>query len=476
MKSRSSLAPNVPANPSVNPSVQHKVAPKKLARRQFLKQATATTVATAGVFGCPAILRSASPNSMLQVASIGVGGMGRATMNSVASHPKAKITALCDVDANYLDQASKTHSDASRHKDWREMLAEHADKFDAVTIGTPDHMHAAPAVTAIRANKHVYLQKPMATTLHECRVITNEAAKAGVTTQLGNQGRSSIESRLTVDLIRSGVIGKIKEVILWENKPLSWWPKNTDIDGPGDAVPAHLDWDLWLGVQQPRPYFKNTYHPQTWRAWYGFGVGEMGDMGCHHFDISFDALRLTAPLRVRQLTPGSSGPLWGKQRKVELVFPGSDMTAGDTVKLTWHDGDLRPDASRITLPKGVDELPESGTFWIGETGSIYKNYRRGNPVVLPESKLSADKYPSGFAKQNHYHDWVDGVVEGRKPCGDFNHGGPLTESILVGAMADRVSGEWLDWDTKTQTFTNSPAANALVRREYRDGWKVEGLG
>lgn len=397
-------------------------------------------------------------------------------MNSVASHSNVKITALCDVDSNFLSQASKKYPDAMVLSDWRELLAEQADKFDAVTIGTPDHMHAAPAVTAIRAKKHLYLQKPMATTLNECRVITHEAAKAGVITQLGNQGRSSIESRMTVDLIRSGAIGKIKEVILWENKPLSWWPKNTDISGSGDPVPSTLNWDLWLGVQESRPYFENTYHPQTWRAWYGFGVGEMGDMGCHHFDISFDALKLTAPIRVRQLTPGSSGALWGKERKVELVFPGTDVTAGDTVKLTWHDGEFRPDASRIKLPKGVDKLPASGTYWIGETGSIFKNYRGGNPVVMPEDKFAADKYPTDYQPQNHYHDWVDGVIDGRKACDDFSHGGPLTEAVLVGAMADRVAGEWLHWNRDTQVFLNSKEATSLVKRSYRDGWKVEGLG
>jgi len=219
-------------------------------RRQFLRR---TTAAAVGAFGCPALLRSASPNSLLQVASIGVGGMGAATMNSVASHPKVKIVALCDVDEHFLEVAAERHRDASRHRDWRELLSRHAGKFDAVTIGTPDHMHAASAVTAVRAKKHVYLQKPMATTLHECRVITQEAAKAGVVTQLGNQGRSSIESRLTVELLRSGAIGKVKEVILWENKPLSWWPKNTELRAQGDPVPEGLDWDLWLGVREPRP-------------------------------------------------------------------------------------------------------------------------------------------------------------------------------------------------------------------------------
>ena len=446
---------------------------KPLVRRQILKQAM---LASAGVVACPAILRSASPNSMLQVACIGVGGMGGRTMDQVAAHPKVKITALCDVDSEFLKLASKKHPNASQHSDWRELLADHADRFDAVTIGTPDHMHAAPAVTAIRAKKHVYLQKPMASSLHECRVIAQEAAKAGVITQLGNQGRSSIESRMTVELLRSGAIGKIKEVILWENKALSWWPKNTDISGRGDAVPTNLDWDLWLGVQEPRPYFQNTYHPKTWRAWYGFGAGEMGDMGCHHFDISFDALQLTAPLRVRQLTPGSSGPLWGTQRKVELVFAGSEITADDTVKLTWHDGTNRPDASRITLPQGVEQLPESGTYWIGEQGSVFKNYRSGNPVVLPEAHFPTEKYPSHLAPQNHYHDWVDAVLGGRKACDDFSHGGPLTEAVLVGAMADRAAGDWLHWDPENQTFTGNDSATALVRRAYRDGWQVQGLG
>jgi predicted dehydrogenase len=441
-------------------------------RRKFLRR----SAAAAAVLGFPAVLRSASPNSMLQVACIGVGRMGGNTMKAVASHPKVKITALCDVDTGFLDPAAKTHPDASKHRDWRELLSGHAGKFDALTIGTPDHMHAAPAVTALRAKKHLYLQKPMATTLHECRVITEEARKAGVVTQLGNQGRSTIESRMAVQLLRSGAIGKVKEVILWENKPLGWWPKNTELRRQGDAIPAGLDWNLWLGVQEPRPYLADTYHPQNWRAWFGFGVGEMGDMGCHHFDTSFDALELSAPLRVRQTTPGSSGPLWGKSRVVEMIFPGSDITAGKSVQLTWHDGGIEPDARKIQLPKGVAKLPESGTYWIGEHGAIYKNYRGGKPIVLPEEKFAAEKYPADLKPQNHYHDWVDAILEGRKACDEFTHGGPLTETVLVGAMADRHAGEWLEWDRKALKFTNNAKATALVRRAYRDGWKVAGLG
>jgi len=442
-------------------------------RRKFLHQ---STVATVGVLGFPAILRSASPNSMLQVASIGVGGMGGSTMKGVASHSKVKIVALCDVDDKFMEPAAKAYPEASKHRDWRELLSRHANKFDAVTIGTPDHMHAAPAVTALRAKKHLYLQKPMATTLHECRVITEEAKKAGVVTQLGNQGRSSIESRTAVELIRSGAIGKIKEVILWENKPLNWWPKNTELRAKGDPIPAGLDWDLWLGVREPRPYLADTYHPKTWRAWHEFGCGEMGDMGCHHFDTSFDALRLTAPVRVRQTTPGCNGPLWGEKRIVELVFPGSDITAGKTVQLTWHDGGMEPDRSKIRLPKSVEKLPASGTYWIGQHGAIFKDYRGGKPIVVPEEKFPREEYPSDIKPQHHYHDWVDAILEGRKACDEFSHGGPLTETVLVGAMADRFAGEWLEWDRRAMKFANNPKATAFVRRAYRDGWKVPGLG
>lgn len=446
---------------------------RQLTRRRFLgSTAAAATVA----FGCPAILRSAAPNSKLRVAAIGVGGMGGNTLRSVASHAGVEVVALCDVDRNFLDQAAATFRNASKHADWRELLADHAEKFDAVTIGTPDHMHAAPAVVAMRAKKHVYLQKPMAGTLHECRVIAEEAARAGVVTQLGNQGRSSIESRLTVELLRGGAIGKVREVIIWENKPLNWWPKNTNYASAGDPVPSGLDWDLWLGVREPRPYLSNAYHPKNWRAWFDFGVGEMGDMGCHHFDISFDALRFGAPLRVRQTTPGSSGPLWGTRRQVELIFPGNELTAGETLQVTWHDGDLRPDASRIPLPEGVSALPESGSCWLGETGAIFKDYRRGRPIVVPEGNFPAAKYPADPAPQDHYHDWVDAIFAGRKSCADFSHGGPLTEAVLVGALADRFAGEWLAWDRSTQTFTGHAGASALVRRAYRDGWQVPGLG
>ena len=185
-----------------------------LSRRRFLVHSGAA----AGALGFPAVLRSASPNSSLQVACVGVGGRGGIGLRSVSTHPKVKIVALCDVDERSLGAAAKLFPDAARLQDWRELLGRRAGEFDAITVGIADHMHAPVALSAIRARKHVYLEKPMAPTLHECRVLAQEAAKFGVVTQLGNQGRSSIESRMTVALLRSGAIGKIREVLLWENK------------------------------------------------------------------------------------------------------------------------------------------------------------------------------------------------------------------------------------------------------------------
>lgn len=441
-------------------------------RRRFLQQSVASTA----TLGFPAITRCASPNSMLQVASIGVARMGGNTMRSVASHPKVKLTAICDVDATHMGQAAKDFPDAAKVVDWRELLSKHADKFDAVTIGIPDHMHSSVCLTALRAKKHTYLQKPMAPTLHECRVLTEEAAKSGLVTQLGNQGRSSIEARMAVKLIQDGVIGKVKEVIFWENKPLSWWPKNEELRAQADAIPAGFDWNLWLGVRAERPYLKDTYHPQTWRAWRDFGVGELGDMGVHFFDSTYDALKLTAPLRVRQIQTGALKPgLWSRARVVEFKFPGNEMIAGDTLKLTWYDGDIEPPAGLIPMPKSLTKFPHSGHLWIGERGQIFKPYGL-RPFVLPEEDFPAEKYPRDFPKRDHYHDWVDAILEGRKSCADFSHGGPLTETVLVGTLAEKFPNEWVSWDRAAMKVTNLTEANALVRRDFRDGWKLEGLG
>lgn len=457
-------------------------------RRRFLQQ----SVAASTLFSAPAILRAKSPNSMFQVASIGVGGMGGVTMMSVLQHPKVRVVGLCDVDATTLErarggqvtrrkelqdpEAAARLGGAVGFKDYREMLAKLGDTVDAVTIGTPDHTHAAMAVAALRAGKHVYLQKPLTHHLHEARVLGVEAAKAGVTTQMGTQGHSSVETSLTVDLIKSGAIGKVKEVICWENKKANWWPKVTARKAAADAVPEHLDWDLWLGGAAAVPYLEGAYHTSMWRSWVDFGVGMMGDMGCHYFDVVFACLGLAAPKRVRCLDAGSRGDLYAEKRRLELEFPGSDLTAGDTLKMTWTDGGYAYD-ERVVKPSVLTKEVPSGIYFLGEKGGIFKPHSQ-RPWLVPEASFEGYAYPKTRIA-NHYADWVDAAMKGKKASTDLpTYGCPVTEAVLLGVLAERNAGtgEWIEWDTVTGKVTNKPELNVQLTRKYREGWSVEGLG
>ena len=453
-------------------------------RRRFLQQSLATTISA------PAILSARSPNSMFQVASIGVGGMGGNTMMSVLQHPKVRIVGMCDVDSRTLELATRGMSsrrkelqdpaakerlgDAATFRDYREMLSKLGGSVDAVTIGTPDHMHAAQAVNALRMKKHVYLQKPLTHHLHEARILGAEALKAGVTTQMGTQGHSSIETLLAVDLIRSGAIGKVKEVICWENKKANWWPKVTQRKPEADPVPATLDWNLWLGVADEVPYLEGAYHPSMWRSWVDFGVGMMGDMGCHYFDVVFACLGLQAPKRVRCLDEGSRGDLYAMKRHLELEFPGTPLTAGDTIKMTWTDGGHAPD-SRVVKPSALTKEVPSGIYFIGENGGVFKPHSQ-RPWLVPDEKFKGAAYPKTRVA-NHYTDWVDACMNGAKAATDLpTYGCPVTEAVLLGVLSERNPGDWIEWDAAAGRITNKPELNTALARKYRDGWSVEGLG
>ncbi|MFO1438124.1 MAG: Gfo/Idh/MocA family oxidoreductase [Verrucomicrobiaceae bacterium] len=452
-------------------------------RRSFFKH-------TAAYISAPAILSARSPNSMFQVASIGVGGMGGNTMMSVLQHPKVRIVGMCDVDAKTLALATKGMSsrrkelqdpaakerlgDAATFRDYREMIAKLGDSVDAVTIGTPDHMHAAQAVTALRAKKHVYLQKPLTHHLHEARILSMEAAKAGVTTQMGTQGHSSVETSLAVDLIKSGAIGKVKEVICWENKKANWWPKVTQRKAEADPVPENVDWNLWLGVANEVPFLEGAYHPSMWRSWVDFGVGMMGDMGCHYFDVVFACLGLAAPKRVRCLDEGSKGDLYAMKRHLELEFPGTPLTVGDTIKMTWTDGGYEHD-KRVIKPAVLTKETPSGIFFIGESGGIFKPHSQ-RPFLVPEANFTGFTYPKNRIA-NHYTDWVDACMKGEKAATDLpTYGCPVTEAVLLGVLSERNPGDWIEWDAAAGKIANRPELNAQLTRTYRDGWSVEGLG
>lgn len=428
---------------------------------------------------------------MFQVASIGVGGMGGNTMMSVLQHAKVRVVGMCDVDSHTLElaqggkgsrrkelqdpEATGRLREAAVFRDYREMLAKLGDTVDAVTIGTPDHMHAAMAVSALRAGKHVYLQKPLTHHLHEARVLGVEAAKAGVTTQMGTQGHSSVETLMTVDLIRSGAIGKVKEVICWENKKATWWPKVTERKAQADVVPDIIDWDLWLGVANEVPFLAEAYHPSMWRSWVDFGVGMMGDMGCHYFDVVFACLGLKAPTRVRCLDAGSTGDLYAMKRRLELEFPGTDLTLSDKMKMTWSDGGYPYDDKVVIKPSVLTKEAPSGIYFVGEKGGIFKPHSQ-RPWLVPEASFVGHAYPKARTA-NHYTDWVDAAMKGEKASTDLpTYGCPVTEAVLLGVLAERNAGDWIEWDAVAGKVTNRPELNAQLVRKYREGWSVEGLG
>ena len=223
---------------------------------------------------------------------MGVGGTGGADLNSVSSHSKVEVAALCDVDLARLNSAQARHPKAKTFRDFREMISSLGDSIDAVVVSTPDHTHATAAMTALNHNKPVYCQKPLAHEVFEARQLRLVAEKKQLPTQMGIPVHSSATYWRAVAMIQSGVIGKVSRVFSWSGK--NWGYDGGVFDGE-HAVPATLNWDLWLGTAAERPFHPGVYHPGQWRKLVDFGTGTLGDMGVHIFDTLYAALELTFP-------------------------------------------------------------------------------------------------------------------------------------------------------------------------------------
>ena len=296
--------------------------PGRISRRRFL----ASTGSAAGIapFVAPSLF-TPRPNDKLNVACIGVGGMGGADRRNVSKGKDVQIVALCDVDANSLGRAAKAHPKAKTFRDFRRLFdAMHKD-IDAVTVSTPDHMHGAIAIAALRLGKHVYCQKPIAHNLHECRLMATLATEKNLVTQMGIQIHSTKAYRTAAETMVKGVLGAICEAHVWVSKSWAGPPKKRA--DRTDEVPAHLDWDLWLGVAPERPYVKRAYHPAQWRRWLDFGSGTLGDMGCHIFDPVFTILGIGAPSGVISKGPKHFEETFAPDSDVLWEFPGTAQTA-----------------------------------------------------------------------------------------------------------------------------------------------------
>lgn len=443
------------------------MAAQRLSRRRFLQ----SSLAVGGSMALTALSWSRvwGANDRLRVASVGVDGKGWSDHSEVSSSPHVQIVALCDVaeDAKHLGKAAEKYPHAKRYTDWRRLF-EQARDFDAVIVSTPDHMHAPIALPAMKLGKHVFCQKPLTHSVFEARQMRLAAEKYHLVTQMGNQIQSHKAYRTAVKLVHDGVIGRVKEVHSWQAGPMRWILAD-DRPAGADPVPQTLHWDNWLGVAPERPYKDRLYHPFNWRAWQDFSNGQLGDFACHILDPVFLALGLTAPTTLRAEAPPINREVWTKRSTVHYQFPGTPRTAGKTLALTWYDGQGHlPPPEAHGLPKDY-KLPQAGSVLIGEKGSMVIPHF-ALPKLFPEEKF-ADFKMEEVPSVNHYTSWADACRGEGKTTSSFAYASPLTETVLLGAIAIRTRGETLHWDSTRLAIPNSTAANELLRKRYRKGWE-----
>lgn len=410
-----------------------------------------------------------APSDTLNVACIGVGGMGASDVRNMGSE---NIHALCDVDWHAARESFNAFPQAKRYKDFREMLDREGSSIDAVTVTTPDHTHAVAAITALRMGKPVYCQKPLARTIGEVRAMAGAARQAGVPTVMGNQGHAGDGIRLIREWVDAGLIGTVREVRCWTNRPI--WPQAIERPTEMHHVPAHLDWDLWLGPAAERPYHP-AYAPFRWRGWWDFGTGAFGDMACHIMDAAYWTLGLKYPSKVDVETSTPFEETAPRASRVEFSFPARG--GRPAVKLVWSDGGLVP-----ARPPEMDDTvrwppsDDGGQLWIGDEGRLLAGTYGQDPVLLdPDRKAQVEAHPveQKFPRLESVHaEFIAAVKGGPQPGSNFpGYAAPFTGMILLGNLAVRL-GRTLEVNPDTGTITNLSVPDEYVRPTYRSGWAL----
>jgi predicted dehydrogenase len=437
-----------------------------ISRRTFLGGAAAAATVF-NIFPRHVIAGSSEtpPSEKLNVAGIGAGGQAFTDLGKVAF--LCNIVALADVDDERASKAYEKWPDAKKYKDFRVML-EKEKGIDAVVVATPDHIHAPAALAAMQLGKGVYVEKPIAHTISEVRKMMDAAKRYKVATQMGNQGHSFYGCRQTRTWIEKGIIGDITEVHCWTNRPI--WPQGMDRPTDAQDVPATLDWNLWLGPASERPYNK-AYCPRSWRGWYDFGCGALGDMGCHIMDSAFWALELGSPIRVSAETSGVKSEAYPSWSVIKYEFPKRGKMP--PVTLTWHDGGKTPETPP-ELEKGRQMGDDDGgCMFVGKKGKILVGTYGNGGRILPESKMQdvkklKVKYPKS---PGQHEEWISACKGGDPAGANFEYAGPLTEMVLLGNIAMRA-GQPIEWDGKNMKITNCPDAEKYLVKQYRDGWAL----
>jgi predicted dehydrogenase len=499
----------------------------ELPRRDFMRGAAAATAAFTFLPGLShGRQRRISANDKVNIAAVGVGGRGRSVMQAMSSQ---NLVAMCDVDWAYVDNrfadittqienATKRANDATdaaqkeralqqvttwqalqaqipkskRYTDFREMLDKQKN-IDAVMIATPDHVHAHIALAAMDLGKHVYVEKPLAWSVDECRRLARKAADTKLQTQMGNQGHSSHDARVVNEYIQSGAIGTVTDVHVWTNRPLAYWPQGIPRPAPlppnakdlpwnmdgvmkraagsfgSYAPPDKLAWDLFVGPARWVDYHP-VYHPFNWRGWTDWGVGAIGDMGAHLIDSAFWALDLDYPSTVETVSTPYNRDTYPLATTSYYEFPAKG--ARPAVKMTWYDGGLTPPKP---VELGAEELNKGGgTLFIGTKGKLLHDTYGFNPRLLPKSLHdSVGKPPETIARipTSHEMNWVDAIRGTQKTSTPFEYSAKLTEIMLLGVVALNA-GKKIEYDGANMKVMNVPDSDALLKRTYRAGWEL----
>ncbi len=439
---------------------------KPLSRRDTLRKCTlAGAAAWLSVRGI-ARGKGAPPSEKLNIAFVGAGGQAGFSLRNLADQ---NIVALCDVDDQRAAGAYKRFPQAKKFHDYRKMLDEVHREIDAVVVATPDHMHAPASLAAMRLGKHVYCEKPLTWSIEEARRMAKVAKEKRLATQMGTQGMAGNRSRAGVEVVRSGVLGAVREMHVWTDRALGVWPQGVDRPKDTPPVPAHLHWDLWLGPAPVRPYHP-AYHPFKWRGWLDFGTGPLGDMGIHNAAMPYLGLNLGLPTSIEALqTSGASSETFPAWATLRFEFPARGGLP--PVTMYWYDGGKKPSAKFL----GGRQPAKNGAILVGDKGTLYSvEWTGGDWHLLPKRKFKGYRPPQPSLPRSpgHHKEWVAACKSGDAPLCNFpDFASPLTEVMLLGGLALRT-GRKIEWDAQNMRAKNCPEADRFIRRQYRKGWEI----
>jgi predicted dehydrogenase len=457
-------------------------------RRTFLKTSALATAA----FTLPRFSigqAGISPNSKINVACIGIGNRGFYAVSELMKDPRVNLVAFCDVDQVLVEKTYQRGAELKKgseltcpdlptvrlFRDYREMFATFADKFDAVTVSTPDHHHYSAAMLALKHGKHVYVEKPLTHTVGEARALRAMAKQKGVVTQMGNQGRATEGIRLMREWVQAGVVGEVREVVAWSPEfSRTYFIRPDKLPLEKQTPPATLDWDLWCGPAEKRAYHESIA-PVRWRGWWHYGNGMLGDWACHTLDAPFWSLDLGAPTSVEAEVSAVSKEIVPDWAEVTFRFPARGSKPPVTLK--WLEGTSKKPAAPADWDPKVP-FPERGMLMLGDKNTLFApGGRPDSPRLLPNAvmeEFKKNRPPATIPRVvgGPVKEWIDAIRKtGPLPGSNFEYSVPLSEMVLLGVVAVRT-GKRLEWDAKAGKITNDPALDKLVQITARDGWKV----